>query len=218
MSLSLSLSLVYFFSLHISLLSFIFYFKNGMKTLHVTGREEWREWLETNHKKEKEIWLIYYKKHTCEPRIPYDDAVEEAICYGWIDSIIKRIDENTYCQKFTPRSRNSKWSEMNIRRAEKMISNGRMSSHGMGLFEQTKKDPSLILKTEKTPSIVEIPEDLDNKLHNTGKAFRYFISFPKSYRMMCIRWINAAKKDETRKHRITEVAEKASKGEKIGLK
>lgn len=189
-----------------------------MKTLHVTNRDEWHRWLEVNHKKEKEIWLVYYKKHTCNPRIPYDDAVEEAICFGWIDSIIKRIDENTYCQKFTPRRKTSKWSEKNIERAEKMLSQGKMTTPGIALFEQTRNDPSLIVKSEKTPSFIEIPEDLNKKLHNTGHAFRYFIAFPRSYQMMCIKWINAAKRPETRERRIEEVARKASEGEKIGLK
>ena len=189
-----------------------------MKTLHLTDRAEWRGWLEEHHNKEREIWLVYYKKHTCEPRIPYDDAVEEAICFGWIDSIIKRIDENTYCQKFTPRRKNSKWSEKNIERAKKMIEKGKMTRTGLELYELTKKNPSLILRTGKTPTFIEIPDDLKEKLHGSGDAFRNFISFPKSYRVMCIRWINDAKKTSTRERRITEVAEKALKGEKIGLK
>jgi len=86
------------------------------KTLYVTTRDEWRSWLEKNHKSEKEIWLIYYKKHTGKPRIPYDDAVEEALCFGWIDSIIKRIDEKKYAQKFSPRKQNSVWSDLNKKR------------------------------------------------------------------------------------------------------
>ncbi len=189
-----------------------------MKTLHVTGRDEWRKWLEEHHKKEKEIWLVYYKRHTCKPRIPYDDAVEEAICYGWIDSIIKRIDENTYCQKYTPRRKRSKWSEKNIERAKKMIAIGHMNKNGHEAYMETKNDPSLIIRKEDTHSFIDIPYDLNRELNKTMEAFRNFIAFPKSYRKMCIRWINAAKKADTRHRRITEVVSKAANGEKIGLK
>ena len=192
--------------------------KTGIKTLHVTGRGEWRNWLEENHKKEKEIWLVYYKRHTCKPRIPYDDAVEEAICFGWIDSIIKRIDETTYCQKYTPRRKKSKWSEKNIDRAEKMIAQGKMSEPGLESYTETKKNPLLIINPEDSHSFIEIPEDLNSELHKTRDAFRHFIAFPKSYRKMCIGWINAAKKRDTRQRRIAEVADKAAAGEKIGLK
>ena len=78
-----------------------------MKTLHVTKRREWRAWLQANGGKEKEIWLVFYKKHTGKARLAYDDAVEEALCFGWIDSIVKRLDEERYAQKFTPRNRGS---------------------------------------------------------------------------------------------------------------
>ncbi len=100
------------------------------KTLYVTTRDEWRSWLEENHKSEKEIWLIYYKKHTGKPRIPYDDAVEEALCFGWIDSIIKRIDEEKYTQKFSPRKQNSAWSDLNKKRVKKLIEEGKMTKAG----------------------------------------------------------------------------------------
>lgn len=94
--------------------------------LYVTNRKDWRTWLGKNHDIEKEVWLIYYKKHTETARIPYDDAVEEAICFGWIDSTVKKIDEDRYAQKFTPRKGRSKWSQKNIKRAEKMIQEGKM--------------------------------------------------------------------------------------------
>ena len=89
------------------------------KTLYVTHWKEWREWLEKNYATKQEAWLIYYKKHTGKPIIPYDDAVEEAICFGWIDSIIKRIDDEKYARKFTPRTEDSRWSELNKKRAKK---------------------------------------------------------------------------------------------------
>jgi len=81
------------------------------KKLYVTNRKEWRNWLEENYSTAKEIWLVYYKKHTGKPRIPYDDAVEEALCFEWIDSTVKRFDDEKYFQRYTPRKNKSVWRE-----------------------------------------------------------------------------------------------------------
>ena len=113
--------------------------RQKLKQLHVTDREEWRTWLEKNHDVEQEIWLIYYKKHTGKPRIPYDDAVEEAICYGWIDSTVKRLDDEKYMQKYTPRKAKSIWSELNKTRAGKMIKAGRMTETGLERIREAKR-------------------------------------------------------------------------------
>jgi hypothetical protein len=94
------------------------------KTLYVTSREEWRAWLAKHYQSETEVWLIYYKKHSGQPRISYDHAVEEALCFGWIDSIVKRIDDEKFAQKFTPRRDGAKWSALNKRRLRKLIREG----------------------------------------------------------------------------------------------
>ena len=93
------------------------------ETLYVTTRTEWRSWLQEHHTTEREIWLVYYKKHTAKPRIPYNDAVEEALCYGWIDSTVKKLDDDRFAQRFTPRKHgsNSKLSEMNKERIRQLI-------------------------------------------------------------------------------------------------
>jgi uncharacterized protein YdeI (YjbR/CyaY-like superfamily) len=101
------------------------------QTLYVTDRAAWRAWLEANHASEREVWLVYYKKHTRRPRIPYDDAVEEALCFGWIDSVVRRLDEDSYLQKFTPRKAKSNWCESNVKRARKLIAEGRMTKAGL---------------------------------------------------------------------------------------
>src|SRR5207247_11176130 len=93
-------------------------------TLYVTNPDEWRSWLTKHYQSETEVWLIYYKKHSGRPRIPYDDAVEEALCFGWIDSIGKRMDDEKFAQKFTPRRDRTKWSELNKRRVRKLIREG----------------------------------------------------------------------------------------------
>ena len=102
-----------------------------MKTLHVTERGEWREWLASHHGSETKIWLVFHKTHTGVTSISYGAAVEEALCFGWIDSIIRRIDEDRYVRKFTPRRIDSVWSESNKRRAERMIAEGRMTGAGL---------------------------------------------------------------------------------------
>ena len=113
-----------------------------MKTVEVKTRAEWREWLAANHDRETEIWLIYYKKETGIPCVAYGASVEEALCYGWVDSIIKKIDDTKYVRKFTPRKESSKWSPTNIKRVDKMIDAGLMTEHGMQLVEAAKKSGS----------------------------------------------------------------------------
>ena len=93
-------------------------------TIYARNRKKWRTWLQKNHESKKDIWLIYYKKHTGQASVSYTDAVEEAICFGWIDGQIKKIDDDKYTQRFTPRKTNSLWSDINVERAKKMIEQG----------------------------------------------------------------------------------------------
>ena len=108
--------------------------------LYVTNGNDWREWLKVHHDSKKEVWLVFYKKHTDIPSILYDDAVEEALCFGWIDSIFKRIDDDTYVRKFTPQNAKSKWSESNKKRVQKLISEGRMADAGMAVIQAAKQN------------------------------------------------------------------------------
>jgi len=192
--------------------------EDNIKTLYFSNRDDWRFWLEDNYLSKSEVWLLYYKKHTAKPRIPYDDAVEEAICFGWIDSIVKSIDETSYCQRFTPRRKKSKWSELNIARAKKMISQGRMTEKGLEKYRETEKDPSLIIVQDKTIQAYLLPDDIEKALKKDRKAWKFFNSSTESYRRMCVSWIIAAKRNETRQRRIEELVEKSSFQQKIGLK
>lgn len=106
------------------------------ETLYVHNRKDWRAWLKKNHAKKKEIWLIYYRKASGRKRIPYDDAVEEALCFGWTDSTAKRIDGERFAQRFTPRRPGSQWSELNKKRARRLIKNGRMTRAGIAKFKK----------------------------------------------------------------------------------
>ena len=103
--------------------------------LYIKSREEWHSWLEENTSTTREVWLIFYKKGSDKPRIPYNDAVEEALCFGWIDGKIKRINEQFFIQRFTPRRRGSRLSKYNIERVEKLIKEGRMKPAGLQAFK-----------------------------------------------------------------------------------
>ena len=103
------------------------------KSLHVTSRAAWRAWLERNHRRKTEVWLVFFKAHTGKPRVEYDDAVEEALCFGWVDSLVKRLDEERYAQKFTPRKAGSRWSPSNRTRVAKLVREGRMTPAGLAV-------------------------------------------------------------------------------------
>ena len=109
--------------------------------LYVKNRVEWRKWLEDNHSMVQGIWLIYYKKSSGKPRIPYNEAVEEALCFGWIDGKIKRVNDDYYMQWFTPRRPGSRWSNLNMNRAQKLINEGRMRPAGLVAYKETIKKP-----------------------------------------------------------------------------
>jgi uncharacterized protein YdeI (YjbR/CyaY-like superfamily) len=108
--------------------------------LHVTGAEEWRAWLESNHAVEKEVWLTIYKKHTAKPSITIEEATEEALCFGWIDSMMKRIDDEKYVQRYTPRKKGSIWSEKNKKWVAELIEQGRMTEAGLAKIEEAKQN------------------------------------------------------------------------------
>lgn len=187
------------------------------KTLHVTNREEWRSWLKENHDKEKEVWLIFYKKHTGKPVIPYDDAVEEALCFGWIDSIIKRMDDEKFSRKFTPRKADSKWSELNKKRVKKMIRESRMTEAGLVLINAAKKSG----KWEQVisqPKELNMPPGIKDALSANRKVWENFNKLAPSYQRLYVGWITTAKKEETRQRRVKEVVELLAQGKKLGLK
>ena len=186
------------------------------KTLYVTNRDDWRAWLAENHETEKEVWLIYYKKYTGQPRIPYDDAVEEALCFGWIDSVVQKIDDERYAQKFTPRRNNSKWSESNRRRVRALLKAGKMTPAGLARIGEG------VLETEESskPRAKELvtPEYLEEALRANVKAWENFNRLAPSYRRQYIGWIRNAKKEETRSRRIREAISLLSRNEKLGMK
>jgi uncharacterized protein YdeI (YjbR/CyaY-like superfamily) len=183
------------------------------QTLYVTDRGKWRSWLEENYDSQDEIWLIYYKKHSGRPRIPYDDAVEEAICFGWIDSIIQKIDEEKFAQKFTPRKNTRKWSDANKKRVKKMIRQSRMTEAGLAKIHE-----SVDLEASESRPELEIPPEFQEALEANDKAREFFNNLAPSYRRQYIGWISSGKRAETRRKRVKEAIELLEQNKKLGMK
>lgn len=184
-----------------------------MELLYVKDRSEWRAWLEENHDKSNGVRLIYYKKHTGKPRIPYDDAVEEALCFGWIDTTVHRLDDERYAQQFRPRNRNSVWAISNKRRVEKMIAQGKMTPAGMELVEAAKKSGAW--KNAYGKPSGRVPTDMKKALEKDKKAMEFFRGLNKTNRYYFIHWVVRAKRPETRKARIEKSIAKLSSGKKF---
>ena len=172
------------------------------KTLYVTTREEWRAWLTTHYQAETEVWLIYYKKHTGRPRISYDESVEEALCFGWIDSIAKRMDDEKFAQKFTPRRDWTNWSALNKRRLRKLIREGRMTDAGLAKIDAAMLGEEAPAKENKGDA--EIPRFVKQALMANAKAWANFRNLTPSRRQAYIRLIMDAKREETRERRLRE--------------
>jgi len=188
-----------------------------MKRLYVKTKTEWRVWLQKNHDKVEELWLIFYKKGTGKPSIDYEVAVEEALCFGWIDSIIKKIDEERYVRKFTPRKDNSVWSESNKKRVKKVIKEGRMTEYGLMKIKAAKKSGKWY--EELKPDIsFNIPADFEKALKKNRKAKENFEKLSLTHRKNYIGWIATAKRDETIGKRIEESIKMLKQGKKLGLK
>jgi uncharacterized protein YdeI (YjbR/CyaY-like superfamily) len=158
--------------------------------LYVTDRETWRAWLQENHKTATEIWLVTYNKKSGKPKIPYDEAVEEALCFGWIDSIMKKPDVDSMAQRFSPRRKNSRLSELNRARVKKMIAQGRMTEAGLeSLNHHLKMEDGVLI--EKRPFVM--PEDIRSKLKEDPQVWKNFESFPETYIQVRIGWIDMAR-------------------------
>ena len=180
------------------------------KTLFVTDRTAWRAWLRKHHAKEREIWLVYPRKATGRQRIPYNDAVEEALCYGWIDSTARGLDEQRSMLLLAPRKTKSVWSALNKKRIERLEASGLMQPAGRTKIDAAKRDGSwaALDAVER----LEMPADLAKALGKKGNAT--FDAWPPFLRKQSLYWIEAAKRPETRARRIEEVADAAKQGKR----
>jgi uncharacterized protein YdeI (YjbR/CyaY-like superfamily) len=150
--------------------------------LHVTNRAQWRGWLKTHYRSQSEIWLVYAKKHTSKPRISYNDAVEEALCFGWIDSTVRTLDENAFAQRFSVRRPGSKYSQANLERLRALAKQGKIVKSVLDSL------PDL------SPGPFEIPPDILGALKSSETAWRNFQGFPEGYVRIRVAFIDAARK------------------------
>jgi uncharacterized protein YdeI (YjbR/CyaY-like superfamily) len=166
-------------------------------TLYVTNRKDWRKWLAKNHKKQKEVWLIYCRKETKKPRISYDDAVLEALCYGWIDSIAKKIDTETFAQRFSARKPKSELSQMNKERIRELIKEKKITKWGLKAVAHT-FDP----ETDEPNNFI-IPTEILKALKSNKDAWKYFQKMPLPYQRVRIAYIEGYKRHDVGMYKKT---------------
>jgi uncharacterized protein YdeI (YjbR/CyaY-like superfamily) len=180
------------------------------------NRATWRAWLEKNHARAAEVWLVFYKKGTGRASVDYADSVEEALCFGWIDGLKKRVDAERYMHRFTPRRRGSRWSAINIARVQRLRAAGLMTPAGLAAFEPDNTyDPGAL--SERTGAI-RLPRDIERALRRNRRAWRNFTALAPSYRRTYVLWLTNAKRPETKRKRLAEALERLERNEKLGMK
>ena len=186
--------------------------KKEVETFYPKSRQEWREWLYDNHDKKQFIWLIYYKKKSNIPTVIYSEAVDEALCFGWIDSKSKPLDEEKFMQFFSRRKEKSVWSKVNKKKVDQLIGEGLMSKAGYEIIETAKKNGSWTILDEAEALI--IPDDLEKAFDNRSNARQYFLCLSRSDKRNILQWLVLAKRQETRQNRINEIVKLAEQNQK----
>jgi uncharacterized protein YdeI (YjbR/CyaY-like superfamily) len=185
-----------------------------LATFHPLTYAEWRQWLLENYASSPGIWFVYYKKGSGKPRVSYDEAVEEALCFGWIDGLARRLDEERAMLLFTPRKPRSVWSKPNKERVAKLITAGRMLEAGMLKIDVAKQNGSWEALTDSDALL--IPADLTEALQANPIAQQYFTAFSPSTKKVILAWISSAKRPETRTQRIQTTVVLAAENKKPG--
>lgn len=180
--------------------------------VEITDRAQWRAWLTTHHAQADSVWVVTFKKGASGPRVPYDDLVEEALAFGWVDSLPRRLDDERTMLLMSPRKPGSNWSAVNKARVEKMTAAGLMHPAGQAKIEQAKRDGTwtALDAVER----LEVPHDLAEALSARPGAREAWDGFPRSVRRGVLEWIGAAKTSGTRAKRVLETADMAAKGER----
>lgn len=181
---------------------------NGVPTFQASNLEEWRKWLQENHLTEKSIWLIIYKQESGIPSVYYPEAVDEALCFGWIDSKPNKRDEKSYFQFFSKRNPKSKWSKVNKDKIERLTREGRMQPAGIKMVDLAKETGTWSALDDVDQLI--IPADLSAEFDKNPQALSFWEGFSKSSRRGILEWILNAKRPETRIQRIEETVRLAS--------
>jgi uncharacterized protein YdeI (YjbR/CyaY-like superfamily) len=179
-----------------------------VETVFAKDREVWRRWLANNGARREEIWLVFYKKASGKATVSYDHAVEEALCFGWIDGMVKKLDEECYAQRFTPRKAKSPWSRSNLERVERLIANGKMMPEGLKAYNSGDR-------REVAPLPTEMPQELEGRFRKQRAAWANYEKFPPGYRRMTAGWVASAKREETRVKRLEKLIEYSARNERI---
>jgi uncharacterized protein YdeI (YjbR/CyaY-like superfamily) len=187
------------------------------KPRKMRSREQWRAWLAENHAAEAEAWLVICKKHAGVPGVTYIEALEEALCFGWIDGLLKRLDDEQHLIRFSPRRRNSIWSEQNKKRVHGLMRAGRMTKAGLAKIREAKANGQWD-KAAQREDITLVPAELTAALARNEQARLNFDKLASSYRKQFIYWIGVAKREETRNRRVAEAVELLAQGRKLGMK
>ena len=182
-----------------------------LKTLDVRSRARWRAWLDANHGSASEIWLVFHKPHTGKTSIDYEDSVEEALCFGWVDSLIRRLDDDRYARKFTPRKSDSVWSDLNRKRYAKVEALGLLASAGRERAPTAKRYPRRLKRSSAVPAYIE------RALKAEPRAWATFARLTPRERTMYVGWIDDAKRAETKARRIEKAVRQLAAGKKLGL-
>ncbi|RKZ11940.1 bacteriocin-protection protein, partial [bacterium] len=173
-------------------------------------------WLKKNHAHSADIWLVFFKKGVGKPSVTYAESVQEAICFGWIDGLKKRIDDERYCHRFSPRKTSSKWTPKNIEIAQRMIGDGTMTTAGRASFDRRQEYDAEFLEARGAGSILSV--EIEAKLKANEKAWTYFQSLPPGYRKQYIQWLMSAKRETTRQRRLGEALRLLEQNRKLGMK
>jgi uncharacterized protein YdeI (YjbR/CyaY-like superfamily) len=180
-------------------------------TLDVRTRKQWRQWLATHHASSPGVWLVRHKQHTGVTAMPYEEVVREALCFGWVDSLVKRLDDDRFAIKITPRKPTSKWSDINRRRWKELEAAGLLAAPGLAA-------PPTAKSYAPRPSIPQLPPYIAKAFRTNPKAWQYFQALAPTYRRNFVVWIHMAKRPETRERRIRESIQLLAAGKKLGLK
>jgi uncharacterized protein YdeI (YjbR/CyaY-like superfamily) len=182
---------------------------DGVELFYAKDRETWHQWLAKNHLKKKSVWLVYFKPSSGKTRVSYDDAVDEAIAFGWIDSKPNKLDDERSIQFFSLRNPKSNWSKLNKERVLRLIAENRMAPAGLKIVAEAKKNGSWDALNEVEE--MKIPNDLQEALDRNKKAKEFFMAFPRSSKKNILEWIHNAKQPTTRSARIEETVKLAAK-------
>jgi uncharacterized protein YdeI (YjbR/CyaY-like superfamily) len=175
--------------------------------------EDFRRWLEENHLTAPELWVGYYKKSSGRGGMTYAQAVDEALCFGWIDGRVRSLDAHSYANRYSPRRNGSIWSAINVRRVGELLAEGRMRPAGIRAFEARSEARTGVYSYENRPA--DLPDELAASFRQHGAAWDFFSRQPPSYRRAATWWIVSAKRQETRERRLAAVIEKSAAGERI---